>query len=136
MSVPATLAARVRQRAEHRCEYCRMSQSLQGASFHIEHIHPRIHGGKTIFGNLALACPGCNLHKADCTTSTDPATGEVVPLFHPRKHAWDDHFAWSDARLEALSSIGRATLHRLQLNHPRRLLIRKAEGRFGLFPPG
>lgn len=112
-----------------------MSQALQGASFHIEHILPRTHGGKTSLGNLALACPGCNLHKADSTTATDPITGDVVPLFHPRKHPWDDHFTWASFRLEALTSIGRATLHRLQLNRPRRLLIRKAEGRFGLFPP-
>ena len=112
-----------------------MSQSLQGASFHIEHIQPRVHGGKTIFANLALACPGCNLHKADRTSSKDPATGDLVPLFHPRKDTWDDHFHWSGTRLEALSAAGRSTIRQLQLNHPRRLLIRQAEGRFGLFPP-
>ena len=59
MNVPAALAALVKERAEHRCEYCRMSQSLQGATFHIEHILPRSHGGTTHLANLALACPGC-----------------------------------------------------------------------------
>ncbi len=135
MNVPAALAARVRQRANHRCEYCRMSQSLQGASFHIEHIQPRVHGGKTFLANLALACPGYNLHKADRISAKDPATENLVPLFHPRKNSWHEHFHWSGTRLEALSAAGRSTVRRLQLNHPRRLLIRKAEGRFGLFPP-
>ena len=31
---------------------------------------------------------------------------------------------------------GRATVFALDLNHPRRLLIRQAEALFGLFPPG
>jgi len=31
--------------------------------------------------------------------------------------------------------VGRATLLALNLNHPRRVLIRQAEELFGLFPP-
>ena len=135
MIVPAGLAARVRQRAGHRCEYCRLSQWLQGASFHIEHIIPLTQGGRTALENLALACPGCNLHKADRTRAEDPLTGETVPLFHPRQSRWSDHFEWSGTRASAKTPIGRATLRALQFNHPRRLLIRNAERSFGLFPP-
>lgn len=135
MNVPATLATKVRLRAGYRCEFCRMSQSLQGASFHIEHILPRVHGGKTTLANLALACPGCNLHKADRTSAKDALSGEMVPLFHPRKDVWNEHFDWSGTRVEGKSATGRATVTLLQLNRPRRLLIRKAEHGFGLFPP-
>jgi 5-methylcytosine-specific restriction endonuclease McrA len=42
-----------------------MHQSLQGATFHIEHVIPRVRGGTSELENLALACPSCNLHKAD-----------------------------------------------------------------------
>ena len=35
----------VEQRAAGRCEYCRMHQSLQGATFHVEHVIPRRLGG-------------------------------------------------------------------------------------------
>ena len=35
----------VSTRAGDRCEYCRMHQSLQGATFHVEHIVPRSRGG-------------------------------------------------------------------------------------------
>lgn len=100
MTVPAGLAARVRRRAENRCEYCRMSQSLQGATFHIEHIIPRKHGGRTLFKNLALACPGCNLHKADRIHAEDLLTGADMPLFHPRKYRWGDHFEWRGTRIK------------------------------------
>ncbi len=30
----------VEERAEDRCEYCRMHQALQGGTFHVEHIVP------------------------------------------------------------------------------------------------
>ena len=53
----------VEHRAAGRCEYCRMHQSLQGATFHVEHVIPRCLGGTSEFGNLAWACPSCNLHK-------------------------------------------------------------------------
>ena len=62
----------VRIRARGRCEYCQMSQVLQGATFHVEHIVPRSLGGQTEAENLALACPGCNLRKADKTQAVDP----------------------------------------------------------------
>ncbi|MEO6740803.1 MAG: HNH endonuclease signature motif containing protein [Chthoniobacteraceae bacterium] len=135
MTVPAALAARVRRRAQNRCEYGRMSQSLQGASFHIEHIIPRKHGGRAVFENLALACPGCNLHKADRTCADDPQTGETAPLFHPRKSQWADHFAWQGMRIRGRTATIKATLSALQFNQARRLLIRDAERGFGLFPP-
>lgn len=74
----------VETRARERCEYCRMHQSLQGATFHVEHIIPRSRGGSTQFDNLAWACPSCNLHKSNRTEIMDPNTGILVPLFHPR----------------------------------------------------
>ncbi len=136
MKVSASMAAKVRQRAGLRCEYCRMSQRLQGAAFHIEHVLPLVRGGKTRLDNLALACPSCNLYKAGHISAGDPATQTLEPLFHPRKDSWEDHFLWKGTRLEGKSPQGRATLALLHLNHPRRLLIRGAEKRFGLFPPG
>ena len=63
MSVPLRLAEEVRSRARGRCEYCKMAQSLQDGSFHIEHVILRSRGGTDSAENLALACPGCNLHE-------------------------------------------------------------------------
>lgn len=135
MNVPAALAVLVKERAEHRCEYCRMSQSLQGATFHVEHIIPVTCGGSTTEDNLALACPSCNLHKSDRSHVLDPNTQELAALFHPRRQRWSDEFVWEDRRVVGITATGRATIQALDLNHPRRLRVREAEALFGLFPP-
>lgn len=131
----ADINARVTDRAHARCEYCRMHQSLQGATFHIEHILPRSAGGSDTLDNLALACPRCNLKKSNRVSAVDPETGQSVPFFHPRKDRRSEHFDWADHMVVSMTSVGRATLAALDLNHPRRILIRRAEAIFGLFPP-
>src|SRR4051812_40638218 len=94
------LANSIRERAADRCEYCLMHQALQGATFHIEHIVPRCEGGATELQNLALACPSCNLHKADRTEVVDPFTGMTVRLFHPVEQAWSVHFHFVGDKIE------------------------------------
>jgi HNH endonuclease len=125
----------VEARAKQRCEYCRMHQSLQVATFHIEHIIPTSRGGSDDPDNLALACPSCNLHKSDHTEVADPDSNAAVPLFNPRKDRWTEHFQWEGYRIIGVTVIGRATVFALHLNHSRRLLVRQAEEGFGLFPP-
>ena len=122
-------------RAGRRCEYCQMHQYLQGATFHLEHIIPRILGGSSELSNSALACPSCNLHKADRTSGANPSNGEVIPFFNPRQDNWNTHFDWDDVTLIAKTEIGRVTIQALDLNHERRIRIRRAEQLFGLFPP-
>jgi hypothetical protein len=112
-----------------------MHQALQGGTFHVEHIVPRSRAGRTELENLAWACPGCNLHKADQVEVVDPQTNDLVPLFDPRRDNWIDHFAWADYSMIPLTAIGRATIQALDLNHSRRIRIRQAEELFGLFPP-
>jgi HNH endonuclease len=129
------LEQQVEARAAGRCEYCRMHQSLQGATFHVEHVVPRSRGGHSQLDNLAWACPSCNLHKANRIEVIDPDTGRQVPLFHPRVDDWQAHFRWDGYRVVGQTPIGRATVAALALNHPRRLQIRQAEELFELFPP-
>lgn len=82
--------------------------------------------------NLAAACAHCNRLKGNFTSGHDPLTGSAVGLFHPRRGAWDEHFAWSDdyLRLLPLSSVGGATIARLRMNDPllrrQRKLLRDA----------
>jgi hypothetical protein len=112
-----------------------MHQCLQGATFHIEHIVPRCRAGSSLPDNLALACPGCNLHKADRVEAEDPETGAVTEFFHPRRHDWRDHFRWVGHMIVGTTAIGRTTVACLHLNHLRRIRIRQAEEAFALFPP-
>jgi hypothetical protein len=126
----------VEQRAGGRCEYCRMHQSLQGATFHVEHIIPRCFGGQSELHNLAWSCPSCNLHKSNRVDVHLADSDLRVPLFNPRTDNWNDHFRWDDYYLVSPTSVGRATIDLLQLNQERRIRIRQAEALFGLFPPG
>jgi HNH endonuclease len=128
------LARSIEVRAGGRCEYCCMHQALQGATFHVEHIIPASRGGSSDPDNLAWSCPGCNLRKADRTEASDPDSGMVVPLFNPRMDHWSEHFRFDAYEVVGQTAVGRATVLLLDLNHPRRLLIRKAEELFGLFP--
>jgi hypothetical protein len=74
---------------------------------------------------LALACHRCNLHKGTNLSSVDPVTGDVVPLFHPRRDQWHKHFTLEGARIVGLTPTGRATALLMQFNARRRLELRE-----------
>jgi hypothetical protein len=113
-----------------------MHQSLQGATFHVEHVVPRCGGGSDEADNLALSCPSCNLGKSNRVVALDPQTGESAPLFNPRTDDWSAHFEWTEEReVVGRTPTGRATIAAFNLNHERRVRIREAEEWFDLFPP-
>ncbi len=116
----------VRQRAGNRCEYCLLRQEQSGLSHHVEHIVAKQHGGTDDPDNLALACNRCNAHKGPNLTGIDPATGQVVSLFHPRREVWSDHLEFHGPRIVGLSPTGRASVHVLAMNDERRI-ERRAE---------
>jgi hypothetical protein len=67
----------------------------------------------------------------------DPLSGQSVGLFNPRTQVWSEHFQWSRAQvglLEAKTACGRATIARLQMNHPVLVDIRRLLADLGLFP--
>ena len=72
--VPDRLRRLIVHRAGNRCEYCRLNQEAQEASFHIDHINPSARGGLTEPDNLALACVSCSLHKSARRSALDPLT--------------------------------------------------------------
>lgn len=133
--IPSGLARLVRERAVDQCEYCRLPQSSQEATFHIDHILPRKSGGPTISENLALACVTCSLKKAARTHADDPETGLITLLFNPRSQTWDDHFDWTmDWRVLGLSPCGRVTVDALGMNRPAAVSIRSLLAELGRFP--
>src|SRR5205807_1590389 len=134
--IPASLARRVRQRAGDVCEYCRLPQWSQEATFHVDHIHPLADGGPTKEENLALACVTCSLRKGARTQARDPKRKVLVPLFHPRRDRWADHFRWTKTwRLAGRTATGRATVTALGMNRPAIVFIRRAWVALGRFPP-
>lgn len=123
----AATRALVRQRADHRCEYCQTHQEDSPlAALHIEHIRPLKHGGTHDESNLGLACIDCNLHKGPNLTGIDPLTDAVTPLFHPRQQRWDDHFRWERIHIVGQTEVGRTTIRVLCLNSDEQLELRMA----------
>lgn len=120
----AALRKLVRDRAADRCEYCRLPQHAIDSTFHVEHIRARQHGGTDASDNLALACDRCNLFKGPNLVSIDPLTQQIVPLYHPRDDAWDEHFVLRGSLIEGLTPTGRATVELLQMNAWRRRKLR------------
>jgi len=134
--IPLRLRRSVAARAKHRCEYCRLAQAGQEATFHTDHVVPRADAGVTSEENLALACVSCSLRKEARQFVFDPETKKLVPLFHPRKDRWADHFEWQGVHVVGLTRKGRGTVHALRLNRPRMLAIRREEMLLGRHPPG
>ena len=124
----------VRRRARHRCEYCHLPASVYPLPFHVDHVIALQHGGLTVLENLAFARLHCNRHKGPNIAGTDPNTGEIVRLFHPRTDQWNRHFESIGSALEGRTAIGRATFHVLSINDPDFLAVREALIRERAFP--
>lgn len=134
--VSEAVRAQVVKQAGGVCEYCRYPEEFNSGRFAVDHIQPRHFGGMSELSNLALACRSCNERKQDAAIVPDPATGQIVPLFHPRRDLWEDHFAWSDdfSLMIGLTATGRATIARLQTNHPGVVRQRQVLYSLGLHP--
>jgi len=133
----ARVKERVARRAQGVCEYCKCRADYSPDTFSIEHILAAARGGGDELSNLALSCQGCNNRKFVSTHAEDPVNGERVPLFHPRRDSWNDHFAWNEdlTLVIGLTPTGRATMERLDLNRPGVVNLRRLLADVGLHPP-
>jgi hypothetical protein len=122
------------ERAQGRCEYCLLSQTVVVHPHEPDHIVPVQHGGESTLENLALACMRCNRHKGPNIGSYDPDGGELVALFNPRTQRWTEHFALEGGRIVPLTAEGRVTVKILALNEARRIVEREALLEVGLYP--
>ena len=108
-----------------------------GTRFTVDHILPEVLGGTNDPENLCLACWDCNLAKGVRVAALDPATQTLVPLFHPRKDVWLEHFEWVEKgqRVQGKTAVGRGTTAALELN--RRVLVeaRRRWTEVGWHPP-
>ena len=135
--VPVALKRLVIGRANGICEYCCSQAKYAIDSLVMEHIKPVSQGGQTLSENLALSCQTCNNCKYTKTEAPDPATSLIVPLFHPRRMSWAEHFAWnSDAtRMIGLTPTGRATIAQLQTNRDSVINMRRVLTVMNEHPP-
>lgn len=117
MAVSADVRRVVAARDGNRCAYCRTSEENCGLAMHLDHIVPEVAGGEDEEENLCLACFSCNVNKGAQQRALDPETGEDVPLFHPVRQRWAEHFGWSQAgtRIFGKTPVGRATVSGLEV---------------------
>lgn len=134
MAVSSALRQLVRQRAGDCCEYCKIPQEFDEATFQIDHIRASKHGGPTVEENLAWACFPCNNHKGPNVAGYGE-TDEIQPLFNPRQDVWDEHFQWNGPELVGKTSNGSATIRVLAINLPDRVALRRELIEEGVFPP-
>ncbi len=123
--IPAPLRQQVYERAGGQCEYCLIPQTAVLVSLEVDHVVARKHGGETKENNLACACSLSNKYKGSDLASIDLDSEEIVPLFHPRRQRWQDHFRLQDAQIVPLTAAGRVTVNLLQLNQPDRVAERE-----------
>jgi hypothetical protein len=135
--IPEEVQQRIREQAQNVCEYCHASELWQYVHFTVDHIIPLSQGGTDDVENLCLACFHCNRRKSFYIFGIDPFTGAEVPLFHPRKDCWNEHFIWSSDKLSiiGLTAVGRATVVLLEFNRERAMRIRAADLVVGRHPP-
>ena len=134
--IPAALRALVRRKAVCVCEYCRVHEDDVLAPHEPDHIIAEQHGGQTTADNLAFSCYHCNRLKGTNIASVDPASGQSVFLFHPRRDSWSEHFKLEGARIVPLTPVGRATVALLKFNTAERLEFRATLVAAGRFPLG
>jgi hypothetical protein len=53
-------------------------------------------------------------------------TGEIIRLFNPRLDEWHYHFRWEGPMLVGLTSVARATIETLKINHADAIFARAA----------
>jgi len=135
--IPKSIRQIVATRANNICEYCRCLEQFSTQSFTVDHIKPRKVGGETILENLAWSCFGCNAYKHTKIEGIDPETNQKISLFNPRKQSWQDHFKWSDNKIEMIgkTACGRATIFALSLNRLGIVNLRRLLMTVNLHPP-
>lgn len=121
------------ERANYRCEYCLLPESVTLHKHEPDHIVSRQHGGQTDEENIAWACLRCNRYKGPNVGSFDPQTGELVPFYNPRTQAWLEHFEFEEGVIQPLTAEGRVTVKILRLNEEMRVLERQKLSAAGLY---
>ena len=130
----AGLRAFVRQRADRRCEYCRLHEDDSDfLAFHVEHVVARQHGGSDDPDLLCYACAECNWAKGPNLAGL--SGGRLYRLFNPRKQNWNRHFYWDQTTLVGKTMTGKVTIQVLNINKPSRVMLRENLLFEGRFPP-
>ena len=131
----AALERLVRQRADGRCEYCRLPQP---ASAHCPSrsttSSPATIKAAPASANLASRLRLLQrLQRPEYPRALTPQLASSRPLFNPRRHKWTHHFRYASGELIGRTAIGRTTVEVLRINGPNLIALRELLMDDGLF---
>ena len=109
----------VRQRYQHACGYCGVTEAAVGGELTVDHYRPRTAGGGDDDDNLVYACMKCNQYKGEFwPDAEDLAQGRRV--LHPLLDDVEAHLREDEqtGHLQALTETGRFHIALLRLNRP------------------
>ena len=133
-NIPQSVRKFVAERANYRCEYCRVAAIDSNFAYHIEHIISKKHGGSDHPDNLAWACSICNWKKGSNISTILEENGPPIPLFNPRKDDWFFHFEVDQGEIIAQTEVGAATIKLLSFNSPDNIIERRELMESGNYP--
>ena len=133
-AVPERMRRQVQERAQGRCEYCRIHEVDMFYPHEADHVIAEKHGGPTSLENLAWACLYCNRFKGSDLASLDPLSNKIVHLFNPREQRWNRHFRLNGGLIEGMTTSGRATAALLHFNDAERVAQRLGLIDIGHYP--
>lgn len=118
----------VRQRFQHACGYCGVSEVSSGGLLTIDHYQPRSYGGSDDLDNLIYACYKCNQYKHEFWPTTEQLARQQRVL-HPLFDEFSLHFHSKEqvGVLDALTSTGHFHITLLHLNRPQLVKYRLSQ---------
>ncbi len=131
--IPKSIRNQIKERAEFRCEYCRVHEEDMFFSFHVDHIRSVKHGGQGTLDNLAFACSICNENKGTDLGTYLPNSKRLIRLYNPRVDKWENHFLIENGMIIPKTKRGEATVKVLDLNHPDRIILRRLLNTIGRY---
>ena len=132
--IPENIREFLAERANHRCEYCRIHKDDLFFVYQIDHIISLKHEGLTEANNLALACSLCNQNKGTDLGTYLSSSKRLIRLFNPRQDKWLDHFDIQNGEILAKTRISAATIKVLDLNNIDRVILRQGLMAIGRYP--
>ena len=122
--VSKSLREQARAQCGFKCGYCGVSEAESGGELEIDHYQPVTHGGTDAPANLVYACVACNRFKSDYWPEAEAS--DELKLLHPVLDDLPTHITeMPDGRLAGLTPRGWFHIHRLHLNRPAQIALRK-----------
>ena len=125
----------IMQKTIRYCEFCHIPEGI--LPLHVLNLPRQKKDTPNALQNYCVICEHCYKAKGNRVEGVDPRSGKIIPLFHPRKDIWKQHFSWEidHITIKGLTIVGRATVAITRMNSESMLERRKQGLRDGWHQP-